>query len=272
VTGTGATATVRIQAGDAALSRDLDRNAHTDLVVADSGGNLALYPSAAGGGFAPRSVIGHGWQAMDGITMAGDWDGSGSSQDVIARKTSTGELWLYTGNGHGALTSARLIGHGWQGFNGLFSPGDWDGDGNNDLVARRRTDGALLLYPGNGTGGFKTPSVISAANWNVMTALAPAGDLDSNGATDFVARGNDGTLYLYNSNGRGGFAARIVLSHGWQIFTAVIGPGDWDGDGVPDLLARKSSGALVLYPGMGDGHFGSARQIAGGWNGVRPAV
>jgi hypothetical protein len=269
--GSGGSAVVRVQVGDAALSRDFDRDKHTDLVVTDSAANLALYKSAPGGGFSGRSVIGGGWQSMDAITMVGDWDGDGSAQDIIARKPSTGELWLYTGNGHGGLTSARVIAGGWQAFNVLFSPGDWNGDGTADLMARRRSDGALLLYPGSGTGGFKKGVVLSAANWNVMTALVPVGDLDGNGTTDFVARGNDGTLYLYNGNGSGGFGPRTVLSHGWQIFTAVIGVGDWDGDSFPDLLARKSDGTLWLYAGMGNGHFRAARQIAGGWNGVRPA-
>jgi hypothetical protein len=264
-------AVVRVQAGDPAVPRDLNRDYMADLVVADTVGNLFMYPASGTGGFDPRSTIGRGWQTRDAIVMAGDWDGTGGSQDVIARNPSNGDLWLYSGNGRGGFTGSKVIGKGWSVMNAIFSPGDWNGDGLVDLIGRRRDDSSLWLYPGNGAGGFKTASRI-ATNWKIATALGASGDFDLNGTTDFVARMSDGGLYLYNGDGRGGFAARTFISGGWQNFTALTGVGDWDGDGVSDVLARKSDGSLMLYSGRGDGSFVTVRKIGAGWSAVRIAV
>jgi hypothetical protein len=45
------------------------------------------------------------------------------------------------------------IGSGWGGFTALLAPGDFSGDGNNDILARR-SDGSLLRYGGEGDSGF----------------------------------------------------------------------------------------------------------------------
>jgi hypothetical protein len=264
-------AVARIQAGDAAPLRDLDRNGFPDLLAVDPGGVLYRYDGTGDGGFTGRVIMGHGWQARDLITQAGDWDGNGMAQDVIARDGS-GNLWLYTGAGRSAaFTSSRIIGRGWQGMSALFSPGDFNGDGTSDLIARRRSDGALLLYPGNGTGGFLAATKIGNG-WQVMTAFAPTGDFDSNGTIDFAARRSDGTLLLYLGNGRGGFAGTKVIGHGWQIFSAITGVGDWDGNGAPDLLARRTDGTLWDYAGNGDSGFYPAFRIGTGWGAFRLAA
>ena len=46
-----------------------------------------------------------------------------------------------------------MIGSGWGIFTALVGPGDWNGDGDNDIIARR-SNGDLYLYPGDGRGGF----------------------------------------------------------------------------------------------------------------------
>jgi hypothetical protein len=264
-------AAVRVQASDAALPRDLDRNYAPDLLAADSAGTLYRYDGNGAGAFSGRVVLGRGWQARDMITMVGDWNGTGAAQDVIARDGS-GNLWLYNGPGKSAaFTSATIIGKGWSGMSALFSPGDWNGDGTVDLIARRRSDGALLLYPGNGTGGFKTSSVIGNG-WGTITALVPAGDWDLNGTNDFIARRSDGVVVLYKGNGTGGFAGTTIIGRGWQIFTSITGVGDFDGDGAGDLLARKTDGSLLLYSGTGTGGFFGATKIGSGWGGFRLAV
>jgi PKD repeat protein len=267
--GTGSEASQTITVTSPSFPRDLSGDGRADLLAADSKGALWLYRSAAGGGFGSRSAAGSGWQARDLITMAGDFDGQ-PGHDVVARDPRNGDLWLYSGNSAGGFGSWRVIGRGWQVMNALLSPGDWNGDGHADLIARRASDGALLLYPGNGNGGFLASSQIGSG-WGVMTALAATGDWNRNGMVDFVARRNDGALFLYEGNGRGGFAPTRQIGKGWQVFTAVVGMGDWDGDGSADLLARRSDGGLLLYPGTGDGGFKAARQIGAGWGGYRIA-
>jgi hypothetical protein len=268
---TAAQATIRIVIDQLPIPRDLDRDTRPDLVAADASGVLYKYPDSADGRFGPRTVIGRGWQTRDLITMVGDWDGSGAAQDIIAREPSTGLLWLYPGNGRGGLQAGRVIGRGWQSMNALFSPGDWNGDGTVDLIGRRRSDGALFLYPGNGAGGFGAIRQIGAG-WNALTGFAPTGSY-TNHSPDFFARTADGTLYLYVGDGHGGFLrGRRTVGRGFQSFLQITGVGDWRNT-ESDVLARGSLGELYLCQGhdgmLMDAHM--CEEIGAKWEGYRLA-
>ncbi len=100
--------------------------------------------------------IGTDWSAYNVLETVGDFNGDGS-QDVVARQASNGNLWLWRGNGSGGfIAPAVQIGSGWQTFNAIVGPGDFDGDQRPDVLARRASDGTLHLYAGNGTGGWKS--------------------------------------------------------------------------------------------------------------------
>ncbi|WP_374956263.1 FG-GAP repeat domain-containing protein [Arthrobacter sp. MYb23] len=51
----------------------------------------------------------------------------------------------------------------------ITGPGDFNGDGHSDVLARD-TSGTLWLYPGNGTGGWLS-RVQAGQGWNAMTAV-----------------------------------------------------------------------------------------------------
>ncbi|HVG95955.1 MAG TPA: VCBS repeat-containing protein, partial [Chloroflexota bacterium] len=68
-----------------------------------------------------------------------------------------GELWLYAGNGAGGWAGAgRLVNTRFGAFDTIVGPGDFTGDGRNDILGRTPTTGELYLYPGNGAGGWFT--------------------------------------------------------------------------------------------------------------------
>ena len=95
-----------------------------------------------------------------------DFTGDGKA-DLLAT-TSTGDLYLYRGNGLGGFTGGGTrIGSGWNVFAKVFSPGDFTGDGKADLLAETST-GDLYLYHGNGLGGFTGGSTRIGSGWNVF--------------------------------------------------------------------------------------------------------
>jgi hypothetical protein len=196
--------------------------------------------------------------------VTGDW-----RDDLVARETAAGRLWLYPGNGAttGVPFSARTVSgsSGWAGFTMVETPGDLDGDGRVDLIARDAA-GALWLYPGRG-GTWGTRRLIGTG-WQAMRTIAGAGDLTGDGRPDVVARQlSNGTLYLYPGNGTGGFSARRTLATGWSGYDRVIGLGDVTANGVPDLLARQAStGRLYLFRGLDSGTLGTRALIGSGWN------
>ena len=85
------------------------------------------------------------------------------------------------------MQAARTIGGGWQALDGLTSTGDWDEDGDADLLARNAVTGNLLLYRGDGVGGFDG-AVTIGRGWSAYAALVGPGDVTGDGRTDVLAR------------------------------------------------------------------------------------
>lgn len=203
------------------LPGDVDGNGVDDLVARDALGRLWLYPrsgQADGAGWQPRRQLGSGWQGFTALVAAPDLTGDGHPE-VLARDAA-GRLWLYPMNGRGGWLPRRLVGSGgWQAFTALVAPGDVDGDGHADLLARDGK-GALWLYPGTGAGGWSARRQIGSG-WGGFTALLTSGDVDSDGHPDVLALSADGRLWLYPGNGRGGWRSRQLLAGGWGGRTLV---------------------------------------------------
>ncbi len=80
---------------------------------------------------------------------------------------------MYRGNGAGGWVLGRgeQVGGGWAGFTALASGGDFSGDGKPDVLARA-TDGTLLMYRGNGAGGWVTGTGEPiGTGWNGLSHL-----------------------------------------------------------------------------------------------------
>jgi SpoIID/LytB domain protein len=254
----------------AAHPRDLDGDGRADvLAVERASGALWLYPGGDGDAFASRRQIGSGWTgARDLVTVAGDVTGDGLP-DVVAREPSTGALWIYAGDGRGGWRSWWPAGWGWQAMDAIVAPGDFDGDGHADLVARD-TSGRLWLYPMR-EGSF-LPRRQIGSGWGARDLVTAVGDWDGDRRPDIVAlEPSTGALWLYSGSGSGPFRAWRVIGWGWQAFDRLIGPGDWDEDGLPDLLARRSDGVLLAYRADGRGGFAGSRQIGHTWQIMDPA-
>ena len=55
------------------------------------------------------------------------------------------------------------LGNGWQKYDLIVSPGDWDQtpDGAPDVIARASSDGSAWLFSGDGLGGYTGPTRIA---------------------------------------------------------------------------------------------------------------
>jgi hypothetical protein len=238
----------------AARFADFTGNGWADLVVrATDNGNLVVYP---GNGTAldltaPVTLSG-GWNAMNAIVRIGDLDRDGH-EDVVARDTATGVLWLYPGTGTG-LSARKQIGTGWNNFREITAIGDFNRDGFPDLLAVQSGTGDLYLHPGRAGAVLGSRVLIGRGGWNQISEMTGVGDFDGDGISDMVARSTaDGTLYLYPGRA-GGFAARQQIGTGWSTRRDLVGIGDFDRDGNTDLAATETAtGTVHLYPGTRSG-------------------
>jgi hypothetical protein len=137
------------------------------LAVEKATGVLWLYPGKGNGLLGTRLKVGTGWNAMKELTAAGDLDHDGHA-DMIAVRNADGCLYFYGGTGAGTFKPLVKIGCGWNAMDALTGIGDFNGDGHIDWLARRKSDGVLFFYPGNGAGNHSAARSLGTG-WNAMT-------------------------------------------------------------------------------------------------------
>jgi hypothetical protein len=243
---------------------DLDSDAEPDLLATTSTGRLELF---SGFGF-PYTVAwsGTGWNTYNKIVAVDDLSGDGRA-DIVARDYS-GNLYLYQGTGDGSAPFAPrvLIGSGWGQYDQLTGPGDIDGDGISDLVARDAS-GTLWRYKATGSaaGPFAPRSQIGTG-WNRYNQLIGRGN-DAAGEANLWGQQVDGKVYAYLPDGAGGFAPPqrdMLHKYGDDLEVGAGGIPYW---GKKALLAETPNGTLYWYDAYSDGDLSSRWELGseGDW-------
>ncbi|MEV6350711.1 glycoside hydrolase domain-containing protein [Actinoplanes sp. NPDC051851] len=197
-----------------------------------------------------------------------DWNRNGWS-DVLARTKSTGNLYSYPGNGTAVVESYRKkVSGGFSGMDQIIRM-DLNRDGYQDVVARKKSTGAVWFYPGKSNGTFGTRKKLYK-NQKKLREMTAIGDFDKDGYPDMLAvQTSNGDVYLYPGKKGAKFGTRKHLAGGdWNDRTEFAGGGDFDGDGRQDLVVKlRSTGAIYLYPGKSGGF--KARVRIGSGTGLR---
>jgi hypothetical protein len=151
--------------------------------------------------------------------------------------------------------------------------GDFDGDGNLDLVAATTgcqwiTDGMTQCEAPQSASAVTSVSVLFARGGRsfgghgitvespgaIGTALS---DLDGDGRADLVTLNRGGTVSVFRSTGNGTFAPRVDYPMGSG--TGLIRVADLNGDGRPDLVVPNRPGNVITARlGTGGAAFGPA--------------
>jgi len=171
---------------------------------------------------------------------------------VYWQDTSTGKLLATYHDGTAQSNCEPILGgHAFPGGYALSAVGDFDGDGNPDLLVREASTGKVLVVYMTGPT-FKSQAYLDGGhaypkNW----LLCGVGDFNADGKPDIVWRvkntGRVAVTYFSGSTqssakyANGGY--RYALNH------KLSGVGDFNADGKPDLLWRdmRTGRALVTY-------------------------
>ncbi|WP_405855832.1 VCBS repeat-containing protein [Streptomyces sp. NBC_00090] len=215
IAGTGAkfaTTSVPVPFGDVNADGCLD-------VLVRVGDQLRAYRPGCGkvvSASSPYTPIGSGWGQYDVLTSPGDVNNDGFD-DLVARQTTTGDMYFYAGTADHRLKSRVRIGTNWKLYKRITGAGDLNGDGRADLVAVDAS-GGLWRYYGTATGGVTTRAQIGHG-WGVYSTLTGIGDISGDGCADLAARDTAGRLYAYNGTCTGGYGSRVLIgTGGWNAF------------------------------------------------------
>lgn len=76
----------------------------------------------------------------------------------------------------------------------------------------------MVLYPGNGSGGFVSGVRQIGAGWNIYRQVFSPGDFTGDGRPDVIAIDPAGNMFLYAGTARGALSSRVKIGNGWQLF------------------------------------------------------
>jgi hypothetical protein len=202
---------------------DLSGDRCNDVLVRFSSGALRAYRPACGAAVTPSTAytsLGTGWNQYDVLTSPGDISGDGRA-DLIARQSSTGDVYLYKATSTGKLSAKAKIASKWTGYKKIVGAGDLNGDGHGDLLAQDKSN-ELWRYDGTATGKFKSRVKVFndwGPSYNVIVGV---GDITGDGRADIVSRDTSGTVWRNNGNGKGSFGGRTKIATGWQGYKGLF--------------------------------------------------
>ena len=224
----------------------LERRRDDQAVIIPTGGLSAL---------GRVTTVAGSWSRWTTLSASPDLTGDARGDLVARRADGTTALARGTGSGTFAAPAAATGAPGRR-YDLVVAPGDVDGDGRADLLARRSGTNRLHAFPGTGAGSFRSP-VRSGRGWSRYDEVLAVGDLTGDGDPDLLARGRDGTVWLRAGTRGPRFAAPVAATGPWSAADDLSAIGDFTGDGRPDLAWRRASDERAfVVPGRGDGVFG----------------
>jgi len=227
----------------------LDGDALPDVVAGEHTGVTRLL-SAGGGVLAPLPLIPEGF--VEKLLVA-DMRADGLDDVVGIAKSGGHMVKVLVSDGTGGLSVA-----GAQSAGGLphgLAAGDFDGDGDLDVVTTNELDDVVRVLFGDGLGGLSTAVTFPVGNVDPQSDAEPldvaAGDVDEDGDPDLVSANAywPSSLSILLGDGAGLFALPMNLQAGpvafWNLDRVELA--DMDNDGHLDIL----SSSLLLGDGMG---------------------
>jgi fibronectin type 3 domain-containing protein len=212
---------------------DFDGDGDLDLLITghDGSSRTATIYRNEGGDFSPINA------GLTGVSFGsadwGDYDQDGDLDLVVSGESSSNprSVRVYRNDGGGTFTplDAGLTGVA----NGSSEWGDYDGDGDLDLVVTGANDSnnaATTIYRNDGSDSF---AVLRAGVSDVENSVARWGDYDADGALDLVVSGTTAgsrTTTLYQSRPEPRPPSNLTGVAGANGVTL-----DWNGDNASDL-------------------------------------
>jgi len=130
--------------------------------------------------------------------------------------------------------------------------GDFDSDGDMDIVVIESENNQILILLNNGDGTFETKPQTSQIAFDFRTS-----DMDNDGDIDIISfNGSENEVYLMINDGNAEFTTTTIISEINDLATLELGDLDGDNDvdivaGIQDEVREK----IIVLDNQGDGTF-----------------
>ena len=249
---------VNVQSSGGAAWGDYDNDGWLDLYLARRSQPNTLYRNNGNGTFQTVAANAGVNLTNDAITPAwGDYDDDGDL-DLYLVNDSDSVSRLFRNNGNGTFSQvAASAGVANTGSGRGVAWGDYDNDGDLDIVVANAESGAMRLYQNQGNGSFVNRSALAGTN-NTPAANGVAwADYDRDGYLDLYVSNVGFPNQLFRNRGDGTFeevAATVnVQGNATDASTGVTWV-DYDNDGDMDIYVLNDGADQTNYLFQNEGN------------------
>lgn len=243
------------------LLADLDGDGHPDLVGVQYGQSVVVSKGNPDGTFASPTTVAS-VPANGNLSAVADYNGDGIPDLVFTTPTGVA-VALGQGNLTYGVPISSVAGTSGIPFVTLpeLAPGDFNGDGHNDLSMG--VDGGVLILLGNGSGSFASADYYDVGH---TVGVASVGDFNGDGIPDIAATVPATYPRLLLGTGSGTFSLAADQNHSYtsQTPAGALSVADFNGDGKPDLDFFDSSGQTFVWYNTGNSSFSSPLGVNAG--------
>ena len=260
---------IRDTSGGRALFVDFDHDGDLDVVIV-GGASMRAYRNNLDGSFTDVTSEAGLLGSWSDVAFA-DFDDDGRIDLIASAIDGRQALLRNTGSRKfedataGSGLAAKANG------GGIVVVGDYDNDGDFDILVASPAGGEPALWRNSGTGAFardtrSSPALQRAARTGVVAMRFL--DYDNDGWLDLILLGRRGAALLHN-DGTGRYEDRSsilpssVQSGGRAPAHSTLAVSDVDGDGDEDLVIGDSAGVHLLVNEGGNARMGMQVQLLG---------
>ncbi len=227
----------------ATAAGDLDNNGFDDVISVGPGSSIgvALFDSNGSGGFMPTTVGQIGGNGIRNDVVVADFNGNDNLDFAFSDTLGDGRVTACLGDGNGGSSSCNSFPAGDLPMG--LAAGDFDGDGNTDLVTADVLSDTVTLLRGQGNGGFETGVALIVGDGPRYVALA---DLDLDGYDDLVvSHGTDFSIHVLRFDPtQDEFGAAVVFQSEGAAPTNITAA-DFNEDGAVDLAVGNATESVI---------------------------